>query len=56
MECYNVMGEPNDDEPLDINIPKSKGMRGVEVFGISSNQFLSPLKFKKVNIGSPEIP
>ena len=31
-------------------------MHIVEGFGISSNQFLSPLKVKKVNIGSVENP
>ena len=56
MECYNVTREPDDDDPLDINIPKSEGMRAVEGFGISSDQFLSPLKIKKVNIGSLENP
>ena len=25
IECYNVTGEPNEDGPLNINIPKSKG-------------------------------
>ena len=51
MECYNVTRELGDDEPLDVNKPESEGMRAVEVFGISSDQFLSPLKIKKVNIG-----
>ena len=55
MECYNVTGYPNDDDPLDINIPDLEGMRAVERVGISSDQFLSPLKIKKVNIGSPRI-
>ena len=56
MERYNVIGEPNDDDPLDVNIPKSEGMRTVEGVGISSEQFLSPLNIKKVNIGSLENP
>ena len=56
MECYNVTGELNDDDPLDIKIPNTEGMRAVEGFGISSDQFLSPLKIKKVNIGLPENP
>ena len=51
-----MMGEPNDDDPRYINIPESEGNHVVEVFGISSNQFLNPLKIKKVNIGSPENP
>ena len=56
MECYNVTGEPDHDDPFDINIPKSKGTHAVEGLGVSSNQFLNPLKTKKVNIGSPENP
>ena len=56
MECYNVTGEPDDDDPLDINIPESERMHVVEGVGISSDQFLSPLKIKKVNIGSPKNP
>ena len=52
MKCYNVTREPNDDEPVDINIPYSKGMHVVEGLGISSDQFLSALKINKVNIGS----
>ena len=54
IECYNVTGEPDDDDPLNIKIHESEGVRVVERFGISSDQFLSPLKIKKVNIGSPE--
>ena len=50
MDCYNVMGEPDDDELLDINIPDLDGMRIVEGFVIFSNQFLIPLKVKRVNI------
>ena len=51
-----MMGEPDDDDPLDKNIPNLKGMHTVEGFGISSDQFLSPLKIKKFNFGSPENP
>ena len=54
MECYNVTRELDDDDPLDVNIPESEGMRTVEGFGISSDQFLNPLKVKKINIGSLE--
>ena len=56
MECYNVTGEPDDDEPLDIHIPMSEGTCAVEGFGISSNQFFNPLKTNKVNIGLLENP
>ena len=56
MECYNVMGELDDDDPLNINIPNLEGISTVEGFGISNNQFLSPLKMNKVNSGSPKNP
>ena len=56
MEYYNVIGEPDDDDPLDINLPESEGMHTVDGFVIYSDQFLSLLKIKKVNIGSPENP
>ena len=55
MACYNMAGEP-DDDPTNINIPESEGTREVKGSGISSDQFLKPLKIKKVNIGSPENP
>ena len=55
MAYYNLAGDPYDD-PTDINIPKSKGMQEVEGSGISSDQFLKPLKIKKVNIGSLDNP
>ena len=45
-----MTGEPNDDEPLDVNIPEFEGMRRVEGLGISIYQFSIPLKIKKFNI------
>ena len=39
MEFYNVIGELDDDDPLDINIPESEGTCTVEGFGISSDRF-----------------
>ena len=51
-----MVGEPNDDEPLDVNIPEPEGMHAVEGISISSDQFLSSLKIKKVNIGLIENP
>ena len=56
MECYNVTGELDDDDPLNVNIHDSEGLCVVEGFDISSDQFPSPLKVKKVNIGSQENP
>ena len=56
MECYNITRELDDDNPLHINIPESESMCAVEGAGMSSNEFLSPLKIKKVNIGFSENP
>ena len=55
MACYNLDGEP-DDGLTNINIPELEGMHKVEGSGISSDQFLKPLKIKKVNIGTSENP
>ena len=55
MACYNLARDP-DDDPTNINISKSEGTRTVEGSGISSDQFLKPLKMKKVNIGSSKNP
>ena len=55
MEWYNVTGELNDDDLLDSNILDFEGTHVVEGFGISSNQFLNPLKSKKFNIGPRRI-
>ena len=48
--------ESDDDDPLDVKILDSEGMHAVEGFGISSDQFLNPLKLNKVIIGSLENP
>ena len=53
MACYNLTGDPYDDL-TNINILESEGTREVEGSGILSDQFLQPLKIKKVNIGSLE--
>ena len=55
MACYYLAGNP-DDDLTNINIPESEGTHEVEGSGISSDQFLKPLKVKKVNIGSLENP
>ena len=56
MEFYNATRELDNDDPLNVNIPEFEGTCTVEGFGISSDQFLIPLKIKKVNIGFPENP
>ena len=37
MECYNITGEPDDDDLLEIYIPESEGMCVVEGVGMSSD-------------------
>ena len=49
MQCYKLTGEPDDDDPLEINIPQSEGICTVEGDGITTDQFLKPLNIKKVN-------
>ena len=56
MECYNIDGEPELDDPCDIHIPKFEGSQVVKGLGLSSDNFLKPLKIKKVNIDSLENP
>ena len=53
MECYNVIGEPNDDDPHDIKFLESKGTYAVEGSGVPIEKFMNRMKVKKVNIGSP---
>ena len=55
MTCYNLSGDL-DNDLTNINIPESEGSREVEGSSISSEQFVKPLKIKKVNIGSEENP
>ena len=55
MTYYNFFEDPEDDT-TDIKIPESEGWHVVEGSGISSEQFIKPLKIKKVNIGSEDNP
>ena len=54
MECYNLTWELDDDDPLEINIPESEGIRTVDGDVITTDPYLKPLKIKKVNIASIE--
>ena len=56
MECYNITGKPEYDDPCDIYIPEYEGSHAMEGLGLSNDKFLKPLKIKKVNIDSPENP
>ena len=55
MACYNLTRDP-DDDPTNINILELECTCAVEGSDISSDQFLKPLKIKKVNIGLTENP
>ena len=55
MACYNLAGDL-DDDLTNKNILESEGTCEVEGRGVSSDQFLKPLKIKKVNIGSLDNP
>ena len=55
MTYYNLFRDPEDDLN-DINIPDLEGSHAVEGSEISSEQFIKPLKIKKVNIGSKDNP
>ena len=55
MACYNLSRYLEDDL-TNINIPYSEGLHAVEGSNISSDQFIKPLKIKKVNIGSEDNP
>ena len=50
MAYYNVAGDL-DDDLNNIKKLELEGTHAIEGSGISSDQFLKPLKIKKVNIG-----
>ena len=57
MECYNVSGEPEDDDEIwNINILEMKGSRDVAIPDVRTDPMNQPLKIRKVNIGIEENP
>ena len=55
MECYNVSGEPEDDDELwNINILEIEGSRDVTTLDIPTNPMNQLLKIRKFNIGTDE--
>ena len=55
MACYNLSGEPEDDDELqNVNIPESKGSHDVAAPNIATYSMNQPLKIWKVNIGPAE--
>lgn len=55
VECYNLSIEDEDD-PRNINIPKSEGHCEVHGPAVELPEATQPLKTRKVNIGSEEEP
>ena len=57
MTCYNISGEPGDDDELwNVNILESEGSCNVVAPDILTDLMSQPLKIRKVNIGSEENP
>ena len=57
MACYNLLGEPKDDDELrNVNILESKGIRGVAALDIPTESMNQPLRIQKVDIGMIENP
>lgn len=54
MKCYNVKVEGDDNDPHDINIPKSEGSQEVCGPKIEDPVVAAPLKMKQVNIRTEE--
>ena len=57
MKCYNLSGEPKDDDELhNVNILEFEGSRDVAAPDILIDLISQPLRIRKVNIGSKENP
>ena len=58
MACYNISGEPEDDDDMrNVNIPKSEGSHNIVATpNIPTDPMSQPLKICKVNIGTKENP
>ena len=57
MECYNVIGRPEDeDDPPNINIQETKGSWDIVMPEMMTDKVNKPLKIQKFNIGTREQP
>ena len=57
MTCYNLSGEPEDDDELqNVNIRESEGSHDILAPDIPMDSISQLLKIRKVNIGSEENP
>ena len=57
MTCYNLSGEPKDDDELqNVNIPNFEGSHGVAAPDVPTDLMNQPLRIQKVNIGLAENP
>jgi hypothetical protein len=55
LSCYHVQEEaPDEDDPSDIQIEEVEGERDVERPPLESEVISTPIKIKKVNIGTIE--
>ena len=52
LECYNVTTEEEEEDPRNVNIPKTKVHREVEGPQIENPDITVPLKTRQVNIGT----
>ena len=52
LECYNVTMEEGNEDPQNINIPKSEGLREVAGPNVEIPDISQLVKTKRVNIGS----
>ena len=53
MTCYNLSGEPEDDDELqNVNILEFKGSHGVIAPNVPTDSMSQLLRIQKVNIGS----
>ena len=57
IKCFNVTGGPDDgDDPRNINIPETKGIRDFAALDVLTNPMNQPLKIRKVKIGTKANP
>ena len=55
MVCYNISGEPKDDDDMrNANISEYEGSRNLAALDIPTDPMSQPLKIQKVNIGTEE--
>jgi hypothetical protein len=57
LNCYHIReNDPVEENLRDIQMTEVEGEREVELSQLHSEEFVAPLKIKKVNIGTEENP